>query len=49
MSFIYSFIARDPDIVLCEYTDYNGNFMQITRMVLLKIKKNAKYIINYNK
>ena len=48
MSFVYSLLAKDPDIVLCEYSDYEGNFFQITRVVLQKIKKNSKYIINYN-
>lgn len=50
MSFIYSLIARDPDIVLCEYTEYTGNFMQIARLILQKgVKQNTKYIINYDK
>ena len=49
MSFIYSLIARDPDIVLCEYTEYTGNFMQIARLILQKgVKQNTKYIINRN-
>ena len=50
MSFIYALISRDPDIVLCDYSDYTGNFMQIARVVLHKgIKQNAKFIIQYDK
>ena len=50
MSFIYALISRDPDIVLCDYSDYTGNFMQIARVVLQKgIKQNAKFIIQYDK
>ena len=46
MSFIYALISRDPDIVLCDYSDYTGNFMQIARVVLQKgIKQNAKFSI----
>ena len=50
MSFIYALISRDPDIGLCDYSDYTGNFMQIARVVLQKgIKQNAKFIIQYDK
>lgn len=50
MSFVYSLIARLPDIVLCEYSDYTGNFYQIARMVLQKsITPNSKSIIQYDK
>lgn len=36
MSLIYSLIAREPNIVLVEYTEYKGNFMQIIRTILEK-------------
>ena len=49
MSFIYSLISRNSDVVLCEYTEYAGNFQQISRMLLRKIKKNSKYSIEYDK
>ena len=49
MSFIYSLISKG-DSVLCEYTDFKGNFQQITRIILQKgIKQNSKYIIKYDK
>ena len=45
MSLIYSLIALSPDVVLCEHTEYSGNFMQIIRSILQKnIKSNSKCI-----
>jgi hypothetical protein len=49
MSIIYALIARSSDVVLCEHTDYAGNFQQITRVLMRKIKKNMKYSIVYDK
>ena len=50
MSLIYSLISKNKDTVLCEYTDFKGNFQQISRVILQKgIKKDSKYIINYDK
>ena len=50
MSFIYSLISKNKDTVLCEYTEFAGNFQQISRVILQKgIKINSKYIINYDK
>ena len=40
MSYIYSLISKDPDLVLSEYTAYVGNFMQLLRVILQKMKKN---------
>ena len=45
MSIFYALIAKNYDLILSEYTDYTGNFQQITRMLLYKIKMNIK---NYN-
>jgi hypothetical protein len=49
MSIIYALIARASDVVLCEHTEYAGNFQQISRILLRKIKKGAKYSIEYDK
>lgn len=50
MSFVYVAIARDPNVVLCEYSEYQGNFMQISHVILqTSIKPDKKYIINYDK
>lgn len=49
MSIILSLIAKFPDVVLCEYSDFVGNFQQITRVVLQKLKPNCKYSIEYDK
>jgi hypothetical protein len=40
MSIFYALIAKNFDLILSEYTDYTGNFQQITRMLLYKIKIN---------
>ena len=50
MSIIYSLIARSTDIVLCEYTEFAGNFQQVTRVLLRKAtKKNTRFIFPYDK
>ena len=49
MSIIYALIARSSEVVLCEYTEYAGNFQQISRILLRKIKKGSKYSIEYDK
>ena len=48
MSIFYALIAKNFDLILTEYTDYTGNFQQITRMLLYKIKKNINKINNTN-
>jgi hypothetical protein len=49
MSIFYALISKNNDIVLCEYTEYSGNFQQITIMLLRKIKQNIKVTIEYDK
>ena len=41
-SFIYALIAREPDIVLSEYTQYKGNFIQLIRVILTRKPKTEK-------
>ena len=49
MSIYYGLIAKSPDIVLSEYSDYHGNFMQIIRVLLRKIpKKECLLEISYD-
>lgn len=45
---IYSLIARASKIILCDYTDYSGNFQQISLLLLGKVKKNNKCEIIYD-
>ena len=45
---IYIIIARASKIVLCDFTDYSGNFQQKSLVLLKKIKKNSKYEVEYN-
>ena len=50
MSLIYALIAKNKNIVLSEYTDYNGNFQQITREILENLNpENKTGVINYKK
>jgi hypothetical protein len=48
MSIIYSLIAKGNDKVLCEYTEYHGNFEQISRSLLSKIQKNHRATFSYD-
>jgi hypothetical protein len=48
MSFIYSIIARSKKIILTEYTEFTGNFPQISLTILNKAKSNKKCSISYN-
>ncbi len=45
---IYTLIARASKIVLCDFTDFSGNFQQISLVLLSKIKKNSKCEVEYN-
>ena len=45
---IYSLIARSSKIILCDYTEYSGNFQQISLLLLDKVKKNNKCEIIYD-
>ena len=49
MSFIYSLIANEKKVVLAENTEYSGNFSQVLRVILDKIVKKGKIILNYDK
>ena len=54
MSIFYALIAKNYDLILSEYTDYTGNFQQITRILLYKlkligqIKENSLFCIPYD-
>ena len=48
VSIIYTLIARNNKIIMCDFTDYSGNFQQISALVLNKIKKDNKCEIQYN-
>ena len=45
---IYTLIARSSNIVLCDFTEFSGNFQQISLVLLGKIKKNSKCEVEYN-
>jgi hypothetical protein len=44
---IYSLIAKGTDKVLCEYTDYHGNFEQVSRNLLKKVESNYRATFAY--
>ena len=44
MSIFYALIAKNYDLILSEYTDYTGNFQQITRILLYKFKSKEQNI-----
>lgn len=48
MSIIHSLIARYPDVVLVEHSEYSGNFLQISRLVLQNIKSESAVSIIYD-
>ena len=45
---IYTLIARASKIVLCDFTEFSGNFQQISLVLLNKIKKDSKCEVEYN-
>ena len=49
MSFIYSLIANEKKVILADNTEYKGNFSQIIGLLLNKIDKEGKVIMNYDK
>lgn len=48
MSIIYTLISRANEKILCEYTDYRGNFEQIARLLLKKTSRCDKASISYD-
>ena len=49
MSFIYALIANEKKRTLADNTEYNGNFSQIISLLLNKIVKEGKVVMNYDK
>ena len=47
MSIVYTLICKGGDKVLCEYTDYQGNFEQVSRNLLKKIQKDTRVTFSY--
>lgn len=45
---IYTLISRSSKLILCDYTDYTGNFQQISLLLLSKVKKETKCEIIYD-
>jgi hypothetical protein len=48
MSLIYTLISRENDKVLCEYSEYHGNFEQISRGLLKKVQKDHRATFSYD-
>jgi hypothetical protein len=47
MSIVYTLIAKLTDKILCEYTEYQGNFEQISRNLLKKVVKESRATFSY--
>lgn len=47
MSFIFSVIAKDRDIILVSYSEYSGNFEQNTIILLKHVKSESRVTIEY--
>ena len=45
----YALISKSSNIILTEYTDYSGNFLQITRILLRKLPDFPQQTITYDK
>ena len=48
MSIVYSVIARYPDIVLCEFSEVEGNFPVISTGILKTVVPDSKQTILYD-
>jgi len=48
MMIIYSCIAKNQKSVLCEYTEFNGNFQQVSTRVLDKFESDENYCLEYD-
>ena len=42
MSIQYALVAKDRETVLAEHTEFSGNFQQLVRQLMLKLKPGAK-------
>ncbi len=47
MSVVYSLICKGNDKVLCEFTEYQGNFEQVSRNLLKKVQKDKRATFVY--
>ena len=47
MTIVYTLICKGSDKVLCDYTDFQGNFEQISRNLLHKVLQDTRATFNY--
>jgi len=47
MSIVYTLICKGADKVLCEYTEYQGNFEQVSRSLLKKVESESRATFSY--
>ncbi len=48
MRIIYACIAKNRKSVLCEYTEFNGNFQQVSGRILDKVDSEDNFSIEYD-
>lgn len=49
MMIIYTCIAKNRKSVLCEYTEFNGNFQQVSTRILDKVDIDDNFSLEYDK
>jgi hypothetical protein len=48
MSIVYTIVAKEKDIPLCDYSEYEGNFETIAVNLLRKTQDEARATFSYN-
>lgn len=49
MSLIYTLVSKDPDIVLCSFSECQGNFELMCQKLLKKVQKNTRGTFAHDK
>jgi hypothetical protein len=49
MSIIYTCIVKNKNSVLSEFTEFTGNFAQISMKILEKVSSSENYSIEYDR
>ena len=48
MMIIYTCIAKNQKSVLCEYSEFNGNFQQVSTRILDKVDSDESFSMEYD-
>jgi hypothetical protein len=47
MSILYTLVAKDMDVIICDYSEYEGNFEQISINLLKKTETESRATFVY--